>query len=116
MPFDRAEYWRNYRKANAGKYSLKRSKPNPVSKKLAKMKTVYNHLRKDYLEEHEYCEARLPECTFIATEIHHQKGKIGNDLNDPAYFKAVCRSCHNWIENNPAEAKELGLSVSRLSV
>lgn len=113
--FNPAEYWRNYRKANAGKYALKKSKPKPVSKKLSQMKTVYNHLRKDYLDEHPYCEARIPECTYMATDIHHMQGREGKALNDVSHFKAVCRSCHNWIENNPAKAKELKLSVSRLN-
>jgi hypothetical protein len=42
------------------------------------------------------------------------KGRIGNLLTDPKYFLAVCRQCHNWIEEHPKEAKELGYSVSRI--
>jgi len=39
---------------------------------------------------------------------------VGNLLLDITHWLAVCRACHNWIENSPREAKEMGFSVTRL--
>lgn len=86
----------------------------PVSAKLKKMKTVYGHIRKDFLDEHEICQAKIPGCSGLSTEIHHRAGREGDRLNDVKLFLAVCRSCHDFIERNPAWAKSQGLSVSRL--
>lgn len=67
---------------------------------------VYSKLRKKYLEIHPLCECDLPGCTRKAVEIHHKKGR-GKNTTDVSTFLAVCRSCHDWIHNNPKEAKEL---------
>jgi hypothetical protein len=32
---------------------------------------------------------------------------------DTSTWLSVCRNCHDWIEKNPEEAKELGYSQSR---
>lgn len=87
-----------------------------VSKKQASKLNVYLKLRASYLTAHSYCQAKTDNCSYNSTEIHHRRGRIGNDLTDVNYFLAVCRNCHNWIEDNPKEAKELGFSVSRLSI
>lgn len=42
-------------------------------------------------------------------DVHHKHGRSGLLLFDVRYFLAVCRWCHEWIHNNPAEAKKLGL-------
>lgn len=93
----------------------KPGKVKKVSKKLAKMKTVYGHIRKDFLDEHEYCEVQLPNCcTGLATDIHHKAGREGARLNDVTLFLACCRNCHDFIERHPTWAKASGFSVSRL--
>jgi hypothetical protein len=121
MAFDRAAYWREYRARNATKQSLKRTplkkkwaKIKPVSKKMMKQKTIYSRLRKDFLEEHPYCEARIPGCWIEAAEIHHKAGRSGEALIDTENFLAVCRSCHEYIEGHPLEAKKRGFSKNRL--
>lgn len=123
MAFDRAKYWREYRARNAAKHQLKRtpikSKPtkiNPVSKKMAKTKTIYGHLRKSFLEEHPYCQARIPGCTIEAVDVHHKAGRTGQLLINTDNFLAVCRSCHEYIEGHPKEAKERGFSLNRLTI
>ncbi len=74
-------------------------------------------VRSEYLNKHPNCEAKRPSiCCFDATEIHHKKGRIGDNLTDSNYFLAVCRNCHNWIEDNPKMAKEFGFSLDRLSI
>jgi hypothetical protein len=89
---------------------------NRVSDKKKQKDVEYSKLRKLYLESHPFCEAKLPGiCTAEATDIHHMSGKIGDDYLDVNNFIALCRVCHVWVENNPTEAKELGLSKNRLT-
>ena len=89
---------------------------NRVSDKKKQKDVEYSKLRKLYLGSHPFCEAKLPGiCTAEATDIHHKSGKIGDDYLDVNNFIALCRACHIWLENNPIEAKELGLSKNRLT-
>jgi hypothetical protein len=85
------------------------------SVKRAKQEREYSKLRDKFLQANPYCQAMIQCHGLLATEIHHKKGKIQGLLTDTDYFLSVCRTCHQWIENNPLEAKELGLSLSRLS-
>lgn len=45
----------------------------------------------------------------LTQDIHHSHGKIGALLFFFPWFKAVCRSCHDWIEANKAKAREIGM-------
>jgi len=81
-----------------------------VSKKQSASLREYKKVREVYLIANPNCER----CGNEATDIHHKKGRIGNDLINDNYFMAVCRPCHTWIENNPKEAKQIGYSLNRL--
>jgi hypothetical protein len=83
------------------------------SSKLAALEQLYSKLRKDYLDSNPGCQASLPGCSNVSTDIHHKKGR-GPFLLDVASWISVCRHCHTWIELHPKEAKELNLSESRL--
>lgn len=83
------------------------------SSKLEALEKLYSKLRLEYLDKNPSCQAYLPGCTRIATDIHHKKGR-GPFLLDIASWLPVCRKCHTWIELNPEEAKELNLSENRL--
>lgn len=48
-----------------------------------------------------------------ATEVHHLRGRIGALLTDERYFLGVTRKGHQWIEEHPEEAYELGYSLKR---
>jgi hypothetical protein len=85
------------------------------SKKREKENRKYSTLRKRFLEEGDECEAKLPGCTFFATELHHPAGRVGKNLLEVKKCKKVCRNCHQRIELRPNEAKQLGLSESRLT-
>lgn len=96
----------------------KENKPKkPISKfsdkKLQELKE-YRKERDKYIKENTICEAKLSNCTHIATDIHHKAGRIGKLLCDTKYFISLCRSCHSFIEVNPKFAKEQGFSVNRL--
>jgi hypothetical protein len=75
--------------------------------------SAYKKLRIKFLTDR-MCEAKIYNCTLKATDVHHKKGRIGDNMLDTTHWLAVCRSCHNWIENNPEESKELGFSTNRL--
>jgi hypothetical protein len=94
------------------------NKQKPIahrSVKRAKQEREYLKLRKTYLLSSPTCKAHLPNiCTGTVTDIHHMKGRIGSLLTDTKFFLAVCRPCHDWIELNPKEAKELGYSINRI--
>jgi hypothetical protein len=91
------------------------SKVLPVrSKKRAVLDQIYSTLRKQFLGTHPYCLARLDSCTAHATDIHHKSGRSKQYLNQVTWLP-VCRSCHQYIEQHPIEAKELGFSNSRIN-
>lgn len=83
------------------------------SKKLSIAERIYSILRKDFLLDNPWCQCGRPGCTKNSTEVHHKRGR-GRWLNFVEFFLAVCHNCHEWIENHPTEAKELGYSLSRL--
>ena len=90
------------------------AKPNPISKKMQANQREYTDLRKLFMITHPTCQAKLVECTGTATDVHHKAGRGENYLKISTWL-AVCRKCHQWIEENPVEAKELGLSENRLN-
>jgi len=47
-----------------------------------------------------------------ATDVHHKHGRGVYHLEISTWLP-VCRNCHMWIEEHPAEAYELGFSGSR---
>jgi hypothetical protein len=83
----------------------------------------YSSLRKQFLSkpENQFCKAKIPGICMgyrvqgLNLTIHHQKGRIGNNLNDTSHWLPCCLSCHNFIESNPLIAKELGFSENRLT-
>ena len=74
----------------------------------------YSKLRSAFLVIHSKCQAKLLGCTGEATDVHHKAGRGDNHLKISTWL-AVCRNCHQWIELNPTEAKELGFSETRLN-
>ena len=85
------------------------------SPKRSKEERVYQGKRIIFLNKHPLCEMRIPNiCTNVATDIHHMEGRTGDNYLDDSKWKAGCRQCHNWVEDHPKEAKELGLSLRRI--
>lgn len=70
----------------------------------ARMKE-YGKLRKEFLATNKLC-AR---CGKKATDIHHTRGRVGRLLCMSAHWISVCRQCHQWIGENPNEARAEGL-------
>ena len=77
---------------------------------------LYSTERRIFLDEHPMCEAHLPGiCTKYSTDVHHKMGRIGELLLMIIHWLAVCRACHDWIENHPEEAREKGFSIKRIN-
>lgn len=90
-----------------------RSSIKPVSSKRAAQMKLYRDRRDDYFKMFPVCE--FPECNSTEITLHHMKGRIGDLLCDMRYFKSLCMKHHEWVENNPEQAKKMGLSVERLN-
>lgn len=87
-----------------------------LSKKRAKENRQYLKLREKFLADNPICQIKVPGiCRHEATTVHHSMGRMGLLLIDVRYFKGACLPCHCYVEEHPAEAKEKGWSVSRLS-
>jgi hypothetical protein len=87
----------------------------PISKKSSKQEkldALYSVLRETYLKANPFCKAKLHGCQINATDVHHMAGR-GKFMLDQTTFLAVCRICHNQIEENPVMAKAMGFSESR---
>lgn len=69
--------------------------------------------------EYPLCEMRLPqtgcdEKQRHARDIHHKRGRVGDDYVDQTKFVGCCRACHNYIEQNRDFAIQEGWSESRI--
>jgi AMMECR1 domain-containing protein len=97
-------------------YSIEKPKSiSPVSEKRRGEMDEYSKKRLAFLVIHMNCQAKLVGCTGIATDVHHSKGRTGDNYLNMSTWVALCRSCHSYVETHPEEAKELGLSKSRLN-
>lgn len=76
---------------------------------------AYSTKRMLFLIANPVCQAKLVGCTGVASDVHHTAGRVGDNYLNMSKWKALCRNCHTWVENNPEEAKELGLSENRLT-
>lgn len=105
--FCSSHYWQSRSK------SPKKAEQKPirrVSAKRSRENVLYLKAKLEYLNENPDCKC----CGASATDVHHAKGRIGSLLTDKRYFVALCRVCHNRVEENPIWAKEHGYSKSRL--
>ncbi len=88
----------------------------PRSQKRSKEERLYAAKRIIFIQEHPMCEAHISGiCTEYATEVHHKKGRIGEDLLDETHWLALCHMCHDYIENNREFAMEKGFSIKRIT-
>ena len=79
--------------------------PAMSKKRLAESK-IYAKLRQEFLKENPKCQ--MPQCRRKATDVHHAHGRGCNYLRADTY-RALCRTCHQWVGMNPTMARSLGL-------
>lgn len=89
-------------------------KIKPIAKKRKAELKEYSKLRSVFLSKRKFCEAQLGGCMRIATEVHHKQGRENKMLIDEGKWMAVCRSCHNEIENGGEWVYEKGFKISRI--
>lgn len=88
-------------------------KVTTMSDKRKELQKEYLKLRKEFLRLHPICAEA--ECKQPAVDIHHSAGKTGDMLIDVDFFIPLCRKHHQYYEVRPIEAKEKGISKSRLT-
>ena len=91
---------------------IKRTEIKKVSKKRVGLLQQYSAQRKAFLAKpfNFYCRV---DTTQPATQIHHQRGRVGKLLLDERYWIPVSAEGHRWIHDNPAKAREMGFILSR---
>ncbi len=102
-----------YRSKEPAAKPLNKKRINPKSKKMQILDLAYSKLRRKFMEEKPMCEAALHCCNGGSTDVHHKKGR-GKYLLMISTWLSVCRQCHNYIEEHPEEAIELGYSEKRI--
>jgi hypothetical protein len=111
--------WKSHKKDKYCKecwYTIEKPKSiSPVSAKRRVEMDEYSKRRLAFLALHQACQAKLVGCTGPSTDVHHKAGRVGDNYLNMNTWLAVCRDCHTYIETHPEEAKELGLSESRLN-
>lgn len=103
----------------AGKSNLARSAPLARTGRLparsAKREAVMVERRQlvaEILATRPVCEARLSGCTRRSVDVHERKSRArGGDILDRRILVALCRWCHTWITEHPAEAERLGWAL-----
>lgn len=90
---------------------MKRVKLKTMSSKRRKDHATYMARRSEYLTQTPACEAKLPRCTKVATQIHHKAGRTGTNFLDVTTWISICDRCHRHIHTHPNKARELGLLV-----
>ena len=87
--------------------------PKVSDKQLNALKE-YRQVRDEFMKTNHVCQAKLEGCTKTATDLHHKKGREGKLLTDKKFFMALCRSCHNKIEDGGEWVYEMGFKIRRI--
>jgi hypothetical protein len=99
---------------NTSKKVYNTSAIKKVSTRLQKLNAAYKVLRDQFMKANPICQVRIKCSGAKSEDLHHARGR-GEYLLDGRYFKALCRECHRWAEENSEQAKALGISLDRLS-
>ena len=107
-------YW-NYRSSLKPVKIKDIGKPIPkVSAKQLERLAKYRKARNEFMALNKTCQAKLEGCAIKATDLHHLAGRLGDTLTDKKYFMALCRTCHNKIEDGGKWVYELGFKIYRI--
>ena len=90
---------------------LRRTPLRPMSDKRRREREIYLKKRAAFLKLHPVCCVVLDgrKCKARATDIHHKFGRVGANYLDENTWLATCRPHHQFIHQNPKEAREVGL-------
>lgn len=87
---------------------IKRTPIKKISDKRKKQLSEYKKKRDAYLLRFKQCQ--VSDCKKPSSEVHHIKGRENDLLLEELYWMAVCRMCHQRIDNDPNWARENGYS------
>ena len=78
-----------------------------VSSKWKKKDAEYLKLRERYLNDNSLCRVKVNGCSQQATDVHHTYAGSNREVYYliQSTWLPVCRNCHNWIHDNPEEAR-----------
>lgn len=85
---------------------------NPISKKKIAIGKLYRAEAREFLLNNPWCAWGLkqnPPQHIRATQIHHQRGRVGRLLREQRFWIPVCQVGHDWIHANIEAARGLGL-------
>lgn len=68
-----------------------------------------------FLEKRTVCRIQSPDCTKMATVVHHKKGRGRFVLFDWSTWLPCCPACNGYVEANHEWAKSKGFMVSKLA-
>lgn len=106
-------YWQYRASLKPPKEALKQVPIPKVSDKMSKLLTAQGALKKVWIKQNPICKVQV-KCSGDPTQdIHHMRGRIGEDLNNTMYWLPVCRACHIFLGDNHKEAIERGFSLPR---
>lgn len=86
---------------------------NQVSASKSILNAIYLIVNAEYLKEYNYCQAKLPGCGVVASEVHHKYVRTGYYLIMSKLFLSVCSNCHRTITDLSDQAIDMSLSISR---
>ena len=77
-----------------------------VSKVQAARNRRYAVIRNEFMARSENWNCAFSCCPNRATQVHHQRGKLGDLLFDTRFWHPVCGLTHAWIDANREAARE----------
>ena len=94
--------------SNVERRAERKAGPPPLRRPCAKSAAlaIYTGMKKSALRCRHVCECCGKRRRL---DVHHVRGRLGSLLIDARFWKFVCRTCHNWIGDNPDAARARGL-------
>ena len=92
------------------KEKKKKTRISPMSEKRTEQNKIYLIRRPLFLATNTDCKINSEDCTKKTKDVHHTySGKNRNKyFLDETTWIAICRNCHNWIHDNPKQARKIG--------
>ncbi len=84
---------------------IKRASPKKTAER-----REYEKLKAEWFPANLKCSGCKPkgrEWVRKATDLHHQRGRLGALLCNARFWLPLCGLCHSWVHNNIAVAREL---------
>src|SRR2546422_7465963 len=89
---------------------------NPMSARRRLERRTYLKAKARFLLLHRWCAwglAKEPPRHYVATQLHHLRGRAGKLYLDERFFVAVSAAGHRNIHDQPELARKLGLLCAR---